>query len=90
MKPWEDRGTDGQQEAESLTQDEVVLSQLGVPDLLVKGAAGVHVHVCHKATFVEFQPNLKHRTSQKCLNIISHDRVIYYDVKAQFFSYFIM
>lgn len=41
-----------------LTQDEVVLSQLCVPDLFVEGAAGVQIHVSHEAAAVEVLPDL--------------------------------
>lgn len=59
MKRQEDGWTD-RWKATTLTQDKVVLSQLSVPDLLVEGAAGVHVHVGHEAAVVEFLPNLTH------------------------------
>lgn len=42
----------------ALTQDEVVLSQLRVPDLFVQGAAGVQIHVSHEAAAVEVLPDL--------------------------------
>lgn len=41
-----------------LTEDEVVLSQLCVPDLFVQGAAGVQIHVSHEAAAVEVLPDL--------------------------------
>lgn len=42
-----------------LTQNEVVLRQLSVPDLFVQSAAGVHVHVSHEAAAVEVLPDLQ-------------------------------
>lgn len=59
-----DGRTDGR-EVKRLTQDEVVLSQLSVPDLLVEGAAGVHVHVSHEAAVVEFLLHLTHTHTLK-------------------------
>lgn len=57
------KGRDGGDKEESerllvLTQDEVVLSQLCVPDLFVQGAARVQIHVSHEAAAVEVLPDL--------------------------------
>lgn len=55
------RGCGDKEESERLlvlTEDEVVLSQLCVPDLFVQGAAGVQIHVSHEAAAVEVLPDL--------------------------------
>lgn len=57
------RGTTDSKEI--LTQDEVVLCQLGIPDLFVEGAAGVHVYVSHEAAVVEFLLHLTHKQGGK-------------------------
>lgn len=49
---------EGSERLLALTQDEVVLCQLCVPDLFVQGAAGVQIHVSHEAAAVEVLPDL--------------------------------